>query len=179
MDDIVASASGSGSLEVADGALTSISALAQVATLLELAGGKGIGRDETPFEYFRGTYAIGGGNARTSDLTLHSADLDLDGEGRLGLDASMDLAVVARFSEEATRGMAEKNSRVESFTDPSGRLVVHLDVSGDLGDPHVSLDTRAQTRQLGEKKKDRLKEKLEDRLRDLLGGSREDDDEDR
>jgi hypothetical protein len=135
-----------------------------------MAGGRGIGREETPFEYLRGTYSIADGKARTDDLVLHAEDFDLEGNGWIGLDATMDLAVTARFSEEATRGMIETTSRLASFTDSDGRLVVHLRVDGDLANPRFGLDTRRQTRELKERQKDRLEEKLRDRLLDMLGG---------
>ncbi len=170
MSDLVTTARGTGSLELTNGSLRSFSALARIGALLEMAGGRGIGREETPFEYLRGTYSIADGKARTDDLVLHADDLDLEGNGWIGLDATMDLAVTARFSEEATRGMIETTSRLASFTDSGGRLVVHLRVDGDLANPRFGLDTRRQTRELKEHQKDRLEEKLRDRLLDILGG---------
>jgi AsmA protein len=170
MGDLVASARGGGSLDLVDGSLRSFSVLAQIAALLEMAGGRGIGREETPFEYLRGGFTIADARARTGDLVLHSADLDLDGEGWIGLDATLDLAVAARFSGEVTRGMVEETSSLARFTDRDGRLTVHLRMEGDLADPRFGLDARRQTDQLKEREKDRLGEKLRDKLRDLLGG---------
>ncbi|HXH28585.1 MAG TPA: AsmA family protein [Candidatus Polarisedimenticolia bacterium] len=168
MDGILNSSTGSGSLEIKDGALTSFSVLKQLAQLLETAGGKGIGREETPFESLRATLAIGGGKARTEDLTLHSADLDLAGKGWVGLDASLDLGVTARFSEEATQGLLDKTPRLAELTDAEHRVAVHLRFQGSLASPSVSLDTRAQVRQVQERRKEEVKEKARDRLQDLL-----------
>jgi AsmA protein len=168
MDAILASVGGTGSLEVKDGALTSFSVLKQLAQLLEMAGGKGIGRDETPFESLRASLAIGGRKARTDDLALHSADLDLAGKGWVGLDATMDLDVTARFSEEATQGMVAKTARLAALTDAEHRLAVHLHFGGPLAAPRVSLDTRAQVRQVQEQRKEQVKEKARDRLQDML-----------
>jgi AsmA protein len=170
MSDLLTTAHGTGSLELSNGSLRSFSALAKIASLLEMVGGKGIGREETPFEYLRGTYSIADGKARTNDLLLHAEDLDLEGQGWIGLDATLDLAVTARFSEETTRGMVEKTSRLSSFTDSDGRLVVHLRVDGKLAEPRFGLDTRRQTDQLKEHQKDRLEDELRDRLLDILGG---------
>jgi AsmA protein len=174
LNGILGSARGTARLEIAKGSLTSFSILKQLAGLLEFAGGKGIGREETPFEALSGTFSIGERRARTSDLTLDSADLDLAGEGDIGLDASLDLAVAATFSEDSTRGMIEKTPRLKALTDPAGRLAVHLLAKGNLAKPQIGLDTRAQTRQLGEQKKAEVKEKVRGRLIDLLTGKPKD-----
>ncbi len=168
MEQILSSAGGTGRLEVAGGTLASFSVLKYVAAFLELAGGKGVGRDETPFEYLRGTLAIGGGKARTRDLELHSADLDLSGSGWVGLDASLDLDVRARFSPEATAGMAAKNQRVGALTDAEGRMVVPFNLSGSLAGPKFRFDTGSQLRELREEGKEKLKQRALDRLRDRI-----------
>lgn len=167
MDPILDSVSGTGSLEVREGVLTSFSVLRQLATLLEVAGGKGIGRDETPFEYLRGSVAIGDRRGRTSDLSLHSTDLDLDGKGWVGLDATLDLDASARFSEESTRGMVEKYGTLSRLVD-AGRLAVHFNLNGSLASPGFRLDTRATTRQAVEGAKDRAEKRLLDRIRGKL-----------
>lgn len=173
LDAIINSARGTANLEIARGALTSFSILKQLASLLEMAGGKGIGKDETPFESLRGSFAIGARRAQTTDLTLDSADLDLNGVGWVGLDAALDLALTARFSQEASRGMVEKTSQLRSLTDSEGNLVLHLLAQGGLAAPKISLDTRAQMRQLDRQKREQVKEKLRGRLVDLLGGKKE------
>jgi AsmA protein len=176
MSALLASARGDARIEIAKGALTSISVLKQLAALLEAAGGKGIGRDETPFESLSGTFAIGDGKARTSDLALVSPDLNLAGTGDVGLDTSLNLAVAATFSEEASRGMVQKTPAAKALTDKDGRLAVHLLARGNLAQPSVGLDTHAQARQLTEQKKAEVKEKVRGRLIDLLTGKPKPDD---
>jgi AsmA protein len=170
LDAMLGSARGTARLEIAKGALASFSILKQLASLLEMAGGKGIGRDETPFDLLSGTFDISDRRARTSDLALDSADLDLAGKGDVGLDATLALAIAATFSDEASRGMVEKTPRLKALTDQNGRIVVHLTAGGSLAQPQIGLDTRAQTKQLGEQKKEEAKEKLRGKLLDLLGG---------
>jgi uncharacterized protein involved in outer membrane biogenesis len=167
MQSILARTRGTGSLEVSEGTLTSIDVLKQLAALLELAGGKGIGKDETPFEYLRASLEIADRKARTEDMILHSADLDLEGKGWFGLDATMDLDVTARFSEDSTRGMVTRNARLGSLAD-RGRLIVYFNLSGALAAPRFRLDSKAQARLLGDKTQERAKEKLRDRLRDRI-----------
>jgi AsmA protein len=176
MNALLTSARGDARIEIVKGALTSISVLKQLAALLEAAGGKGIGREETPFESLSGTFAIGDGKARTSDLTLVSPDLNLAGTGDVGLDTSLDLAVAATFSEEATRGMVQKTPAAKALTDKNGRLAVHLLARGNLAQPSIGLDTHAQARQLTDQKKAEVKEKVRGRLIDLLTGKPKPDD---
>ncbi|HZN02989.1 MAG TPA: AsmA family protein [Candidatus Polarisedimenticolia bacterium] len=172
LDAILSSARGNARIEIADGAVTSISILKQLASLLEMAGGKGIGKDETPFDMLRGNFAIGDRRAATNDLSLDSKDLDLAGIGHVGLDASLDLAVTGRFSEEASRGMIEKTPQVKALADSAGIVTVHLLARGPLAAPQVGLNTRAQVRQVQEQKKEQIKEKVRDRLLDYLGGGK-------
>jgi AsmA protein len=169
-DAILGSARGTAAVGINDGAITSISILKQLAALLEMAGGKGIGRDETPFKSLAGSFVVGDRKARTSDLHLDSTDLDITGAGDLGLDASLDLGLTARFSEEASRGMLEKNGQLRVLADKDGRVVVHLLAKGPLAKPQVALDTRQQVKQLQEQKKQEVKDKVRSRLLDMLGG---------
>jgi AsmA protein len=168
MDAIMGSARGDGKLEVADGTLASFSVLRFVAAFLETAGGKGIGRNETPFEFLRGTLSIADGKARTEDLTLHSADLELAGDGWVGLDAALDLNVQARFSAEATDGMLAKNPRVGALTDPDGRLALHFNLDGSLADPKFKFRATDQLRAIRNSREEKLKQKTLDRLKDVL-----------
>jgi len=173
---MLGTAKGDARLDIVKGALTSISVLKQLAGLLEAAGGKGIGRDETPFERLGGTFAIGAGKARTSDLALVSTDLDLAGSGDVGLDTSLDLAIAATFSDAATRGMLEKTPAAKALIDKNGRLAVHLLARGNLAAPSIALDSHAQARQFTEQKKAEVKEKVRGRLIDLLSGKPKPDD---
>jgi AsmA protein len=168
MEAILHSARGNGAVEVADGSVSSFSVLKQLAALLELAGGKGIGKESTPFEKLRMGVSIADGRARTDDLSLHSADLDLEGRGWVGLDATLDLDVTSRFSEESTRGMVEKNARLGSLTE-DGRLVVYFALKGNLSSPTFRLNTKAQAHTAKDRAKEKLRERVKDRLLKQLG----------
>jgi uncharacterized protein involved in outer membrane biogenesis len=167
MDAILESARGTGSLELTRGVLTSVDVLRQLAVLLEMAGGKGIGKEQTPFESLRAALRVENRQARTDDLLLRSADLDLEGRGWVGLDATLNLDATARFSEASTSGMVQKNAGLGRLTE-GGRLVVYFNLSGDLAAPKFRLDTRAQARQVRETASERAKEKARDRLRERI-----------
>jgi uncharacterized protein involved in outer membrane biogenesis len=167
MDAILGSARGSGSIEVAQGVLTSFNVLKQLAALLEMAGGKGIGRDQTPFESLTATLAVADRRARTTDLLLRSADLDLEGKGWVGLDATLDLDATARFSAESTRGMVDKNPALARLSE-QGRMAVYFNLSGPLAAPAFRLNTGAQMRQAKEAGRERIKEKVQEKVRDRI-----------
>jgi len=168
MDQILGTARGTGDIEIADGAVTSFSVLKQLAALLEMAGGKGVGRDSTPFEILKATLAVADRRARTDDLALHSKDLDLEGKGWVGLDATLDLDVAARFSEEATSGMVTKNARLRSLTEKD-RLSMYFSLKGNLASPSFGINSQAQTKQVKERAKERVRDSLTDRLLKRLG----------
>jgi AsmA protein len=174
MDKVLGSVKGSGRLEMVQGSLASFSILKQLAALLEMAGGKGIGREETPFEYLRGTLDVAGGRARTGDLVLHATDLDLQGAGWVGLDATMNLAITTRFSEEATKGMVDKNARLASFAEKD-RLTINFSLDGPLASPRFKLDTRKQVETAKEKAKENMRRRLQDKLLKQFGNEPADD----
>ena len=175
MAEILESAHGTGRVDVSDGAVASFSVLKFVAAFLESAGGRGIGQEETPFEFLRSTLTIGESRARTDDLVLHSADLDLAGAGWMGLDASLDLDVKARFSRDVTAGMVRKNQRVEAFVDSDGQVALNFNLSGPLAGPKFHLATGAQLRQMTDSGKEKVKQRALDRLRNMLQKRYEDD----
>ncbi len=168
MQPILQNAKGGGEVRMTEGSITSFSVLKQLAALLEMAGGKGIGRDETAFESLSAHLEIAGGKARTEDLALHSSDLDLLGRGYVGLDATLDLGVTARFSLESTQGMLAKTSRLGVFADKDGRLTVKFGLTGNLASPGFRLDTGSLVRDVQQKKKEQLIDRLQDQLRKRL-----------
>jgi len=127
-------------LEILDGRLASIGVLRQVARILEKAGGKGIGRDDTPFRSMAASFRVADGTARTNDLAMRSDDLDLDGKGSVGLDGLLDLDLLVSFSPPVSAAMAERNSRLRFRVGTDGRLSVPLRVVGTLVAPEVRID---------------------------------------
>jgi len=64
---------------------------------LEIAGAKGIAKDETPFERLSADFDVVKGTAGTKDLEFRSQDLDADGAGTVGLGGALvDAALVAK-----------------------------------------------------------------------------------
>ena len=71
---------------------------------LEVAGAKGIAKDETPFDRLSAHFDVVQGTAATKDLEFRSSDLDGDGAGTVGPWAvSLHLDLLASFSKPVQR----------------------------------------------------------------------------
>jgi uncharacterized protein involved in outer membrane biogenesis len=158
-ESIPVSLRGRASFAVRDGSLTSVGLVKQAASFLEMAGGKGIGPDETPFERISADFDIGAGSARTESLLFRSVDLDLDGGGTVGLEGALALEVTAAFSKDASRGIVAKTPQLNFRVGPDGRLTVPMKIRGSLAAPMVQIDLeriledglRQEIRKRGEK----------------------------
>ncbi len=126
--------------ELKDGRFLTVGILKQVAQILERAGGRGVGRDETPFDHVSASFDVHEGRGDTEDLEFRSADLDLDGRGSVGLDGSLRLDVVASFSRRASGDLVRETPQLRFRLDPGGRLTMPLKIRGDLKAPVVQLD---------------------------------------
>jgi hypothetical protein len=112
----------------------------QAARLLEMAGGRGLGKDQTPFDAIAATFAVSGGEAKTSDLRFRSPDLDLDGGGAVGLDGALKLDVVAGFSRAASAELTGRTPQLKFRVGPDGRLTVPMKIRGSIAAPAVQID---------------------------------------
>jgi uncharacterized protein involved in outer membrane biogenesis len=167
--DVVPSLRGSVHAELNNGRLLTVGILKQVVQILEMAGGRGIGRDETPFDHVSASFLVRDSSASTDDLEFRSADLDLDGGGSVGLDGSLHLDVKASFSRTASADLVRETPQLKFRIDPDGRLTMPLRIRGDLKAPVVQLDLDRVLREgLERSVKDRGRKGL---LRRLLGGS--------
>lgn len=159
-------------LAVRDGALTTVGILETVASLLEAAGGRGIGRDETPFRTLDGSFALTAGVARTQDLAVVADDLRLDVRGDVDLRGPLALEGLVAFSPEVSASMVRETSALRVRQGEDGRLTVPLAVGGTLSAPRVQVDlkrivregVREETRHALEQKVEKTKKKLLDRL---------------
>jgi uncharacterized protein YhdP len=163
---------GSLHLEVRDGALTTVGLLETVAALLQAAGGRGIGKEETPFRALEGNFAVHAGIAHTEDLALVADDLRLDVRGDVDLTGPLALEGVVAFSPEVSASMVQKTGALRVRQGPDGRLTVPLTLRGTLTAPRVQVDVqrivreglREETRQELERRVERTKKKLLERL---------------
>ncbi len=131
---------GAARVAVRDGRLLSVGLMKRVASALELAGGRGIGKDETPFDDLSASFVIEDGVATTRDLVFRSKDIELNGRGSVGLEGSLRLDAQASFSREASADMARQTPQLRFRVGEDGRLTIPLQVRGTVRRPEVVLD---------------------------------------
>jgi uncharacterized protein involved in outer membrane biogenesis len=155
---------GGATLALRNGKLTSFGFLKQLAQVLEAAGGRGIGKDETPFDSLTGTFAIRDGRAETQDLRLDSTDLDINGKGSIGLDQSIGMGVGVVLSQGVSADMVAKTAKLKTLENSKGELALDLKVGGTLQKPSIGADPKMLKRAA----EDTLKKKGSDALRKFL-----------
>ncbi len=167
-EDLSRNLRGSLSLDLRDGELMSVSVLRQVAELLEVAGGGGIGKETTPYDSIRGDFDIRSGKAYTRNLAVRSPDLDVDGEGSFGLDATLDFDVAGRFSPEVSRDLVAETGSLRYLVGEDERLEIRFRLHGPLADPSVQIDQAQLRKGLKRAAEEKGKEKLLEKLDDLF-----------
>jgi AsmA protein len=137
---LLSSIHGVGRVAIEDGTLSSFGVIKQVMSTLEVAGAKGIARDETPFDHLSASFDVVQGTAATKDLEFRSRDLDGDGAGTVGPGGVLHLDVLASFSKTVSDELVAKTHALSVRQGADGRLSVPLQVRGTIHDPAVQLD---------------------------------------
>lgn len=131
---------GAGEVAIVDGKIASFGVIKQVLKALEIAGAKGMAKDETPFDRLSANFELVGGTAGTKDLQFRSQDLDGDGRGTVGLGGALKLDVLASFSKTVSDELVAKTHALSVRQGADGRLTVPLQLRGTIQAPLVQLD---------------------------------------
>jgi len=131
---------GAGQLAIADGKIASFGVIKQVLKALEIAGAKGMAKDETPFDRLSAHFDLVQGTAVTKDLEFRSQDLDGDGAGTVGLGGALKLDLLASFSKTVSDELVAKTHALSVRQGADGRLSVPLQVRGTIQAPLIQLD---------------------------------------
>ena len=134
------SMNGAGKVTIENGKIASFGLVKQVMKALEIAGAKGIAKDETPFDHLSAHFDLMQGTASTKDLEFRSQDLNGDGAGSVGLGGALDLDMLASFSKPVSDDLVAKTHALAIRQGPDGRLSVPLQIRGTIKDPRVRLD---------------------------------------
>jgi hypothetical protein len=95
---------------------------------------------------------------------IGSKDLILHETGTIGMDESLDLAVLVKVSERLTPRLARSPSVSGFLTDEKGWTGVPLRVGGTLSKPSYGIDTKAVGRKVRESLQKKIGEELFKRL---------------
>jgi uncharacterized protein involved in outer membrane biogenesis len=141
-DAVIASTKGTARINVTQGTVTGLALVRTIVVASSMRSGAstttaGAGNEE--FTRMGASFSLGGGVARTKDLTFESNDVSLEGAGQIGLDGSnIDLAGRVRLSEALTQQAGRDLVR---YTQEGGRVTVPVSISGSAGALDVRLET--------------------------------------
>jgi AsmA protein len=152
------SLTGTVQFELKDGVVRNFPLLAEINRALGVTGGTD--RD-TRFQSLSGTATLGGGRARTNDLTLRAGQLTLTGKGTLGFDQRVDLHMTARASPEMSNQLTQRVGLLKQLSNDRGQVSFPVIVTGTTTAPRISVD-------LGSIAKKELEGKVEKGLLDLF-----------
>lgn len=178
---VVRSLEGEGVARIIDGQLGKLDVLRSVGqvagvlgqrTLANIASDSAAGA--TQFSQLAGDFRIGSGVLSFDSVLLQSAAFDLTGAGAVDMISSvMDGTFQIQFSPQVSAWMKQEGSRAaELFWDSaSDRVVLPLGLKGPLDSARASVDWGAAAEGAARRAVER---ELNDALGDILGGSRND-----
>jgi uncharacterized protein involved in outer membrane biogenesis len=137
---LLPSMNGAGNVAIANGKIASFGVIKQVMKALEVAGAKGVVKDETPFDHLSAHFDLAQGTAATKDLEFRSDDLNGDGAGTVGAGGALALDVLASFSRTISDELVAKTHALSIRQGEDGRLSVPLQIRGTIQQPRVQLD---------------------------------------
>lgn len=94
------------------------------------SGSEAVQKDATVIRSMSGSFTLGGARMRTSDLKLVSDVFDLEGEGSIGFDSSVDMNATIYFNPAFSAQLALKTKELNRILDKNGRLVLPLTLQG-------------------------------------------------
>jgi len=131
------SLTGTVKFQLVNGVIKNFPLLARINEALGITEGND---NDTKFESFSGTAAVGGGKARTNDLLLKAGELSLSGAGVVGFDQSLDFKLSAVMSAAKSQQMLGKLGPLGRLRNAQGEIVVPVTVTGTTRAPKYSVD---------------------------------------
>lgn len=154
-------------LAIKDGRISNLGVLAQISALAARADHRSAPED-TPFHALTAVLRLEGDHAFAESVTVRSDDLNLDGQGSIGLNGALDLSLTASLAPAITASLEANAPSLRHWVGPDHRLAVPLRLAGSLQDPRVSMDVdRAASEGLARFLEEKGKRGV---LRRLLGG---------
>lgn len=139
-EEVERTVSGTVKLSVTDGVIRNFPILAALDRALGITESTG---NDTRFESLSGTATVGGGKARTSDLTVRAGELTLAGAGTMGFDHSLSLRVTARLSPALSQRLAGRVGLAGALGGGGGGLAIPVTITGTTTAPTISVDVGA------------------------------------
>ena len=166
MADLTKSLEGPGHLEIKDGKIDGVNLLQEAVTLLKVAGVSIDSVNTTVFSTVESDIMIKRGLVNVQKLLLDSQDFQATGNGTVGFDQALNLAVNLNLSKSVSQKLAA-SSPVAKLALKDGRVSVPLIITGTAQNPSYGLNMK----DLSGKVQRRVQEKLEGAAKGLLEGT--------
>ena len=157
MPDLTKALEGPGHFEVKDGKLEGVNLTGEALALLKVAG---ISLDQakaTAFSTLETDFMIKQGVVNIQRLLADSHDFQATGNGTVGFDQTLKLAVNLNLAQELSQKIAGF-SPVAKVAIKEGRLRLPLLITGTVQNPSYGLDTKAFTGKVQEQVQEKAKE---------------------
>jgi AsmA protein len=160
LSDLTKALEGPGHLEVKEGRINGVNLAEEAVTLLKVAG---ISLDQakaTVFSTIETDFMIKQGIVTIQRLLADSHDFQATGNGTVGFDQTLNLALNMNLSPALSQKIAG-SSPVAKVALKEGRLRLPLLITGTLQNPSYGLDARGFTGKVQEQVQERLKNTVE------------------
>ena len=164
--DLTRTLEGPGHVEVKEGKLEGINLTAEALALLKISGLSLDQAKATAFSTLETDFMVKQGIVNIQRLLADSHDFQATGNGTVGFDQALNLAVSLNLAQ----GMSQKiagSSSVAKVAMKDGRLRLPLLIKGTLQNPSYGLDTKALTGKFQEQ----VQEKAKGAVEGLLQGT--------
>jgi len=164
MPDLTKALEGPGHLEVKDGRIEGVNLMGEAVALLKIAGVSLDQAKATVFSIIETDFMIKQGIVNIQRLLADSHDFQATGNGTVGFDQTLNLAV----NMNLTPGLSQKiagSSPVVKVALKDGRLRLPLRITGTTQNPSYALDTKALTGKIQEQVQEKAKGAVEGLLR--------------
>ncbi|HLZ34418.1 MAG TPA: AsmA family protein [Nitrospira sp.] len=166
MPDLSSSLEGPGHMEVKDGKVEGVNLMQEVVTLLKIVGLSVESAKATAFSIVETDFMIKQGIVNVQKLLLDSHDFQATGNGTVGFDQVLNLAVNLNLSQTLSQKIAG-SSPIVRLALKDGRLRLPLLITGTAQNPSYRLDMKGLTG----KTQEQVQEKLKGAVEGLLQGT--------
>jgi len=166
MPDLTKALEGPGHLEVKDGKIDGVNLLGEAIVLLKIAG---ISLDQakaTAFSTIETDFMIKQGIVNVQKLLMDSHDFQATGNGTVGFDQTLNLAMNMNLSQGLSQRIAG-SSPVAKLALKDGRMRLPLLITGTAQNPSYGLDAKGLTGKVQEQ----VQEKVKGAVEGLLQGT--------
>jgi len=164
MPDLTKALEGPGHLEVKDGRIEGVNLMGEAVALLKVAGVSLDQAKATVFSIIETDFMMKQGIVNIQRLLADSHDFQATGNGTVGFDQTLNLAV----NMNLTPGLSQKiagSSPVVKVALKDGRLRLPLLITGTMQNPSYALDSKALTGKIQEQVQEKAKSTVEGLLR--------------